>query len=71
MLSGLLSIALSSVLVWLLFTRPAETFLAMGWVLGAYAAFLGMLLIFLGMRLRRNQTECKTEGSNELSDVTA
>src|SRR5690606_70846 len=71
MLSGLLSIALSSVLVWLLFTRPAETFLAMGWVLGAYAAFLGMFLIFLGLRLRRNQSECKTDGSNAPAGVTA
>jgi len=71
MLSGLLSIVLSSVLVWLLFTQPVETFFAMGWLLGVYAGLLGVLLILLGIRLRRNQNECKTERSNAQPGVTA
>lgn len=69
MFSGLLSIVLSGAVVWLLFTRPAETLLAMGWVIGAYATFLGVFLILLGIRLRRNQTECKAQDAGTLSGV--
>ncbi len=71
MLSGLLSLALSGVAVWLLFTRPAEAFLAMGWVVGAYATFLGVFLILLGMRLRRNKIECKAEDADAISGADA
>lgn len=71
MLSGLLSMALSGLAVWLLLTRPAETLLAMGWVIGGYATFLGVFLILLGARLRRNQTECKTEGADAMPGTTA
>lgn len=64
MLSGLLSLVLSGVAVWLLLTQPAATFLAMGWVIGVYATFLGVFLILLGIRLRRNQTEHKAEDAD-------
>jgi uncharacterized membrane protein HdeD (DUF308 family) len=67
MLSGLLCIVLSGIVVWFLFTRPAETFLVMGGVMGAYATFLGVFLILLGIRLRRNQTECKAEDADAIS----
>lgn len=71
MLSGLLSLVLSVIVVWLLFTRPTETFLAMGWVIGAYAILLGVFLILLGIRLRRNQTECKEEDADVISGASA
>jgi len=71
MLSGLLSLVLSGVAVWLLLTQPAATFLAMGWVMGAYATFLGVFLILLGIRLRRNQTECKAEDADAINGVNA
>ena len=52
-ISGLLSVALSVLVIWLLFMRPVESFLALGWLLGLYAAILGMVLILLGLKLRK------------------
>lgn len=68
MLSGLLSLLLSGVVVWLLFTRPVEAFLAMGWVMGAYATFLGVFLVLLGIRLRRNRIECQADDAGAISE---
>ncbi|MBC2861920.1 MAG: HdeD family acid-resistance protein [Roseitalea sp.] len=57
-LSGLISVALGVVVTWMLLTRPLETFLALGWLLGFYATFFGTMMILLGLRLRReNQTD--------------
>ncbi len=52
-LSGLLSVALSVAVIWLLLSRPVETFLALGWLLGFYAAFFGVTMVLLGLRLRK------------------
>ncbi|MNI55012.1 hypothetical protein D3C73_1099380 [compost metagenome] len=42
----------------MLLTRPLESFLALGWLLGFYAAFFGAMMLMLGLRLRRaNHTE--------------
>jgi len=46
---GVLSIALGI----LLFIQPAAAMIAITWTLGAYALFFGVLLISLGIRLRR------------------
>jgi len=60
-LSGLLSVALGVFVTWMLLTRPLESFLALGWLLGFYVAFFGGLMILLGLRLRRaNQAERDT-----------
>ena len=57
-LSGLISVALGVVVTWMLLTRPLETFLALGWLLGFYPTFFGTMMILLGLRLRReNQTD--------------
>ena len=57
-LSGLLSVVLGVVVTWMLLTRPLESFLALGWLLGFYAAFFGAMMLMLGLRLRRaNHTE--------------
>lgn len=54
----LLSVVFGVVLTWMLLTRPLETFLALGWLLGFYATFFGAMMILLGLRLRRaNHTE--------------
>lgn len=52
-LSGILSVALGTVVFVLLLTRPLETFLALGWLLGIYALIFGVILIVLGLRLRK------------------
>ncbi len=52
-LSGLVSVVLGVVVTWLLLTRPLETFLALGWLLGIYAAIFGVILLLLGMKLRK------------------
>lgn len=57
-LSGLLSVTLGVLVTWMLLTRPLESFLALGWLLGFYAAFFGAMMLMLGLRLRRaNHTE--------------
>ena len=57
-LSGLLSVTLGVFVTWMLLTRPLESFLALGWLLGFYAAFFGAMMLMLGLRLRRaNHTE--------------
>ena len=52
-LSGLVSVLLGAAVVLLMFTRPIESLLALGWLLGSFAALYGAFLIMLGFRLRR------------------
>lgn len=54
-LSGLISVLLGIAVVWLLFTRPVESFIALGWLLGSFAALYGGFMIMLGFRLRKAQ----------------
>jgi uncharacterized membrane protein HdeD (DUF308 family) len=53
LLSGLISVAFSVVVLWMLMTRPIESLVALSWLLGYLATFLGVLMILLGMRLRK------------------
>ena len=52
-LGGLLSVVLGVVVTWMLLTRPVESFLALGWLIGFYAAVFGVMMILLGLRLRK------------------
>ena len=52
-LSGLVSVVLGIVVTWMLLTRPVESFLALGWLIGFYAAIFGGMMILLGLRLRK------------------
>ena len=54
-LSGLLSIVLGAIVLWIFFSRPVESFLAAGWLLGFYAAVYGVTLLFLSWRLRKTR----------------
>lgn len=51
--SGLLSIVLGAIVLWIFFSRPVESFLAAGWLLGFHAAIFGMTLLLLSWRLRK------------------
>ena len=62
-LSGLISVALGVVVTWMLLTRPLESFLALGWLLGFYAALFGITMILLGLRLRRALRETSDKGT--------
>lgn len=53
--SGLLSIVLGAIVLWIFFFRPVESFLAAGWLLGFYAAVYGVTLLFLSWRLRKTR----------------
>jgi uncharacterized membrane protein HdeD (DUF308 family) len=57
---------LGIIVTWMLLTRPLESFLALGWLLGFYAALFGAMMILLGLRLQRaNQAgHDKTPGVN-------
>lgn len=52
-ISGVISVALGLVVIWLFVTRPVESFMAAGWLLGAYWLLSGITLTLLGLRLRR------------------
>ena len=54
-LSGLLSIILGAIVLWIFFSRPVESFLAAGWLLSFYAAVYGVTLLFLSWRLRKTR----------------
>jgi uncharacterized membrane protein HdeD (DUF308 family) len=62
-LSGLISVALGVVVTWMLLTRPLESFLALGWLLGFYATLFGITMILLGLRLRRALRETSDKGT--------
>ena len=66
-LSGFVSVVLGVFVSWMLLTRPLETFLALGWLLGFYAAFFGAIMILLGLRLRRadRSGHDKAAGANQ------
>ena len=53
--SGLLSIFLGAIVLWIFFTRPVESFVAAGWLLGFHAAVYGVTLLFLSWRLRKTR----------------
>ena len=53
--SGLLSIVLGAIVLRIFFSRPVESFLAAGWLLGFYAAVYGVTLLFLSWRLRKTR----------------
>ena len=41
--------------LWIFFTRPVESFVAAGWLLGFHAAVYGVTLLFLSWRLRKTR----------------
>ena len=53
--SGLLSIFLGAIVLWIFFTRPVESFVAAGWLLSFYAAVYGVTLLFLSWNLRKTR----------------
>ncbi len=53
--SGLLSIFLGAIVLWIFFTRPVESFVAAGWLLGFHAAVYGVTLLFLSWNLRKTR----------------
>ena len=53
--SGLLSIFLGAIVLWIFFSRPVESFLAAGWLLSFYAAVYGVTLLFLSWNLRKTR----------------
>ena len=52
-LSGTVSVLLGALVVWFLATNPAESLLALGWLLATYAAIFGVTMILLGLKLRK------------------
>lgn len=71
-LSGLLSIMLGVLVIWLFATRPVESFLAAGWAVGGYAGLLGVFMIMLGLRLRKalkDQTKVEKSGFESGSTI--
>lgn len=52
-LGGLVSILLGAAVLWVLLTSPEGSILALGWLLGIYAVLFGILMIMLGLKLRK------------------
>ncbi|HEY9040142.1 MAG TPA: HdeD family acid-resistance protein [Roseovarius sp.] len=53
-LSGIVSVVLGVFVIWFLLTSPAESLLALGWLLAIYAAIFGVTMILLGLKLRNS-----------------
>jgi uncharacterized membrane protein HdeD (DUF308 family) len=64
-LSGVISILLGAAVTWFLLTTPAGSVLALGWLLGVYAAIFGVTMILLAFKLR------KAGGSDDASGTEA
>ncbi|CUI01777.1 HdeD family acid-resistance protein [Leisingera aquaemixtae] len=65
-LSGVISVVLGCAVTWFLFTTPAGSVLALGWLLGVYAAIFGVTMILLALKLRKldvSDDEVGTEAS--------
>lgn len=62
-LSGIVSILLGLFVVWFMFAYPAQSLLALGWVLAIYAAIFGIVMILLGLRLRKAKGKANDETS--------
>ncbi|EIE52895.1 hypothetical protein C357_01340 [Citreicella sp. 357] len=56
-LSGIVSVLLGVLVIWFLATSPAESLLALGWLLAIYAAIFGVTMILLGLKLRKANDE--------------
>lgn len=52
-LAGVASVALGVFVGWTLLTTPTGGVIALGWLLGLYASVFGLLLVLLGLRLKR------------------
>ncbi|MDH0827401.1 HdeD family acid-resistance protein [Acinetobacter johnsonii] len=69
-LSGVISILLGAAVTWVLFTTPAGSIMALGWLLGVYAAIFGVTMILLALKLRttrwgRNYSHLKRENGGQ------
>lgn len=58
-LAGALSLAMGVAVLWMLFTRPEGSLVALGWLLGLYAALFGAIMLALGLLLRRIAREAE------------
>lgn len=62
MLSGLISVVLGVAVTWFLLTNPVASLLALGWLLGLYAAIFGVTLLLFGWKLRRLDRQGSSDG---------
>ena len=58
-LGGIVSVLMGILVLWVLFAYPAQSLLALGWLLAIYAAIFGVVLILLGLRLRKAHEDAK------------
>lgn len=54
-LSGLFSVTLGAIILWMFVTQPQDVLLASGWLLGINAFLSAITYFFLGLRLKRHQ----------------
>ncbi len=52
-LGGAISVLLGVAVLWVLLTSPKGGVLALGWMLGLYAVLFGILMIMLGLKLKK------------------
>ena len=54
-LSGLFSVILGAIILWMFITQPEDVLLASGWLLGINAFLSAMTYFFLGFKLKKHQ----------------
>lgn len=58
-LSGLISLVLGGIILWMLLTQPEEVLVASGWLLGFNALFSAVTYFMLGFKLRKEMKASK------------
>ncbi|WP_286756956.1 HdeD family acid-resistance protein [Roseivirga sp. UBA838] len=58
-LSGVFSLLLGGIIIWMLLTQPEEVLLASGWLLGFNALFSAVTYFMLGFKLRKEMKASK------------
>lgn len=54
-LSGLFSVILGAIILWMFITQPEDVLLASGWLIGINAFLSAMTYFFLGFKLKKHQ----------------
>ncbi|GGY38339.1 HdeD family acid-resistance protein [Parvularcula lutaonensis] len=68
-LSGIVSIIFGIAVAWLVVVQPEAALLALGWIIGFYALVFGVIMIALGLRLRK-LAKSQSEGTSSFAEAT-
>ncbi|HAF36902.1 MAG TPA: hypothetical protein DCG88_23490 [Sphingobacterium sp.] len=65
--SGLFSVILGAIILWMFITQPEDVLLASGWLLGINAFLSAMTYFFLGFKLKKHQKMVQKQNSGNFN----